>query len=312
MALPDIPTDPDALDGKFLHTLQDKLGLSRSQVVKLTGLTMGQVGGRVWRYQQELKGAPPEKPGLFNVNLGAPMEIDIDDVCVINDVQAPTTDVDFARLVIPASEYYGVKTLVINGDLLNVDWLSKYPVLRLPSSGTDELAAARGLMEEWLRYYERIILLPGNHEDRFLKANMGHLDVRALVRLLTRSDKVEVSNFDHLYLNNSSGNRWLVAHGANYSINQLNVADALAQKFQANVIVGHQHHLAQGYDRYKRYIIIDNGGLFDVTKMAYVSMRAKKNAGMQQGFTVLKRGYPHLLGPEPWTDWDEVLTLPSD
>jgi len=54
-------------------------------------------------------------------------------------------------------------------------------------------------------------------------------------------------------------------------------------------------------------MVVDNGGLFDVSKMGYVSMRASKMAGMMPGFTALVGGYPTLYGPAPLTNWDAAL-----
>lgn len=294
------------LTGEFLYNVWKRTGKSKEAVGEMFGLTYGQCAGRIWRYQQQLDGAPPEKPELFNVVLGAPIVLDLDDVCVVGDIHAPTTDLDMARRVVPAAQHYGARTLIINGDALNIDWASTYPVIVPYPSATDEIEAAKYLIEEWLRYFERIVYLPGNHESRFLKLNSGSLRLRSLVRLLTTSDRVEVSDFDYLYLNTSRGH-WLVAHGGNYSINQLMVAEAMALKFQRHVIVNHQHHLARGFDRYKRFMLIDNGGLFRVEAMAYVAMRASKSAGMMTGFTVMADGFAHLLGPEPWTNWADVL-----
>lgn len=293
------------IDGATLYKIWRSTGKSKREVGEMFGLTYGQCAGRIWRHQQALDGAPEEKPGLFNVVLGAPLELEGDYV-VLSDIHTPTTDLDMARLVVPTAERYGVRQLIIAGDLLNVDWLSAYPVLVPHPSGTDEIEAAKYLLAEWLRYFDRVVIAPGNHEDRFLKLNAGSLRLRSLVRLLTRSDKVEVTDFDHVFVHTPNG-RWMVAHGKNYSVNQLTVADQMAQKFDAHVIMGHQHHLAIGWDRYKRRIIVDNGGLFDVSRMAYVQMRASKSAGMMTGFSILRGGYPHVFGPSPFTDWAAVL-----
>jgi predicted phosphodiesterase len=290
--------------GEYLHRLKVR-GKTRAEIAAFTGLTMGQVGGRVYRYELTLKGAPEEKPQLFHIVLGSPLALD-SDWLVLSDIQAPTVDLDMARLVIPVAERRGINQLLIAGDFINADWLSGYPVLVPLPSAQQEIKAAAYLLEEWLRYFKRIVILPGNHEDRYLKSNAGNLDMNQLVRLFTASDRVEVSQFDHCWIQ-SGDHRWFVTHGKHYSINQLVIADQYAQKYQSNVICGHQHHLAAGWDRYKRYMLVDNGGLFSVSKMAYVSMRASKMPGMMAGFTTLRDGYPMLYGREPFTNWRDVL-----
>jgi len=283
---------------------------TKQEVATFHRLTYGQAAGRIWRYLQTLEeDAPPENEKLFSVSLGQPLELD-GDWLVVNDVHAPTVDMDMARLVVPAARAAGVTNLLINGDLINADWLSGYPVLIAHPTASQEIAAAAYLVAEWLRHFERVVIVPGNHEDRFLKANVGNLDFGNLIRLLTTSDRVEYSNFDHCWLDSPVG-RWFIAHGKHYSVNQLVVADQYAQKYQAHICLGHQHHLAQGWDRWKRYMLIDNGGLFAPDKMTYVSARASKMSGMKPGFTIIKAGVPQLYGPEPMTDWRAVLESPE-
>lgn len=295
---------PD-LNGKFLYGVWKGSKKSKREVGEMFGLTYGQCAGRIWRHEQTLKGAPEERPRLFEVILGEPLTL-TGDWIIVSDVQCPTTDLDMARLVVPVADLHGIKQLLINGDLLNVDWASAYPVIVPLPTASQELKAAAALLEEWLFYFDRIVYTPGNHEDRFLKLHTGQMDMDHLINLIANSDKLTASNFDHCMIDTPNG-RWFVCHGTDYSINQLWQANWYAQKYQAHVIMGHQHHLAIGWDRFKHYMVIDNGGLFDVEKMAYVKMRASKKAGMQVGFTALVDGHPYVYGPSPWTDWGAVF-----
>lgn len=289
---------------------KSKPGRTKQQVADFYGMTYGQAAGAIWRYEQTLAGAPDEKPQLFNINLGAPIALS-GDAIVISDIQAPTTDLDMARLVIPTAQHHGIKRLIMNGDSLNVDWLSGYPVTVEQPRARQEIDAVAYLIEEWLRWFDEIYFLPGNHETRFLKANAGNLEMRNLLSLLTSDRRVMTSNFDYLSLDTEQG-RWFICHGSSYSVNQLVVADALAQKYQANIIVAHQHHAAIGWDRFKRYVIVDNGGLFRQSTMSYVTMRATKMPNMQTGFVALDGGHPSLYCPAPMTDWSKIFEANSE
>ena len=220
---------------------------SKQAIADFHGLTYGQVAGRIGRYVQTLEeGAPPEKPQLFMVNLGSPIE-ETGDAVVVSDIQAPTTDLDWARLVVPVAQQYNIRRLILNGDSLNVDWLSGYTAIVQQPRASQEIDAISYLLEEWSRWFEDIIYMPGNHETRFLRANMGNLNIENLVSLF-HAPKVRATNFDHMTLHTEQG-KWFIAHGSSYSVNQLVVAEQMALKYQANVIVGHQHHAAMGYDR---------------------------------------------------------------
>jgi len=101
---------------------------------------------------------------------------------------------------------------------------------------------------------------------------------------------------------------WRVTHSRNYSVNQLTVADQLALKHQQNVISHHEHHLAKGWDRFGRYVIVNNGGLYDQSKLAYATLDDSKGAAMVPGFTALKDDVPIVFGKFPFTDWREWLS----
>lgn len=280
--------------------------LTHQQVGMLFNLTQRQVANRIWTWQQTQKGMiQAEQPRAFDFDLGEPLAL-TGDAVIVSDIQAPCTNLDMARLVIPVAQHHGIKRLIMNGDTINVDWLSKYPVKVTLPSAQQEIKAAAVLIEEWLHWFDEIVFLPGNHEDRFLKANAGNLEMRNLLQLITTDSRVVTSNFDHLTLDTPAG-KWFICHGTNYSVNQLTVAEGLAHKYEANIIVAHQHHLAKGWDRFKRYVLIDNGGLFDQRKMAFATLRASKLPNMQNGFAVLQDGYASLYGPEPYTDWRAIL-----
>jgi len=90
-------------------------------------------------------------------------------------------------------------------------------------------------------------------------------------------------------------------------VNQLVVADQLAQKYQMHIIQHHEHHCAMGWDRYGRYVVVNNGGLFRPDVMAYAVMDDSKSPAMKRGFTLLRGGTPYLFSDEPFTDWSAWL-----
>ena len=118
--------------------------------------------------------------------------------------------------------------------------------------------------------------------------------------------ELKSSNYGYCLVETETGT-WRVTHAKNYSVTQLNVADFLAQKHQQHIINHHEHHLAKGWDRYKRHVIINNGGCFDVEKMAYVQLDDSKMPNMTKGFTMLRDGFPYVFGEHPYTNRKEWL-----
>lgn len=266
-------------------------------------LTYDQWWGRVWRWQQAQKGKAAPKPELFPFFIETE-QIFEGDWMIVGDVHAPCTDYDLAQMVSAIAEKHLPKCqgLIVAGDMLNADAYSKYAnLIRLPNWQT-EIAAAKHLFTEWLETFPRIVWLMGNHEHRKLAADGGETTVQQLLDMVYQDKRVTISTLDRCYINTDNG-KWLVAHGKNYSQAQLTNAAKYAAKYQCHVISGHEHHLAIGQDLYKRYIVVNNGGLFDPKKLAYVQLNTSTSPEMAPGFTMLKNGYPYIFGHDHITDW---------
>lgn len=291
----------DVPDKTLLELNRDKK-LTYAELGEMFDLTRGTVAGRIFRYKQSLlkNGIEPQSD-LFTVHIGEPLTLE-GDWMIVGDVHVPTTDYDFAQLPAAIAKKYKVKNLLIAGDLYNMDHFSVYPKRIDHATWHQEKKAAKQLVGEWCAVFDRVVLLMGNHERRLQKLADGAFDDGDIFAELLKSRKIESSDFGWCTIETDTG-MWRPTHPRNYSINQLVVADALASKHQMHIIGHHEHHLAKGWDRYKNYVVVNNGGLFDVTKMAYVNMDDSKSAGMAKGFTMLKDGHPYLFGEAPFTDW---------
>jgi hypothetical protein len=267
---------------------------------------------QVWRDQN---GRFSPRPDLFQVDLGKPLVLPPGEYAVVGDIQAPTTNYDFFTLFLAMSkqELKRPRTCILAGDLLNADSHSLYPALEPLPSWRTETTATEHLLDSLLTVFERVVWFFGNHENRVLARSNGVISPDMVLGMVTRDPKilkrVDVSGWGHCVVLNDNGANWRITHGSAYSINQLNVADQMAQKYQAHILSHHQHHLAVGWDRYKRYMVVDNGGLFDQVQMAYVVKQDSKMGNMIPGFTLLKHGYPQVYGPEPFTDWRRTLKV---
>ena len=230
------------------------------------------------------------------------------DCIVAGDFQLPTTDYALAETLLQVAKTQGIRTLLIIGDWVNMDAFSRYDHIIPPPPFAVEVAVSVELMSRYAAWFQEIWLALGNHEHRLLKALKGDWDNSLLGRLLSAAQGVlKVTPYSHIVIH-SGRETWRATHQVNYSKIKGRVGDELAQKFQCHVIVHHQHHAAKLMDRYGRYVVIDNGGLFDVAKMSYVMLRDSTSVGMTQGFTVIRDGVGELITPYPaYTDMSRWL-----
>jgi hypothetical protein len=201
----------------------------------------------------------------------------------------------------------GKRRMLLAGDFLNMDAFSNYESDVSSHAFRTELAAGRDFLKTYLDTFDDIYILMGNHDRRPGKRTKGTIKAEMVYQMIAPySDRVHVSSWGWATIQARTGT-WRVTHGSNYSVNTLAVASNLAQKFQQHIIGHHQHHLAVGFDRYKRYLVIDNGGLFLEDHLLYTRLDDNTMPRMVNGFTMLKDGYPTVFGPPPFTDWRKWL-----
>lgn len=238
-----------------------------------------------------------------------------DRVLVLNDLHIPALDLDFLEdYAIPTAKHFGIQDCVIAGDFWNGAGISRhpkkgiYPFSKEIEFGTDVL--------EYLCSHFRVFLEPGNHDDWFIYENGGHVNFRQAVKMMIDRDAVrsrlEVTEYDRMTIVNA-GQRWTVPHQRNYSKHPLRVGSELAQKYQTNMIIPHQHSSAKGPDYYGRYTVIACGGMFDPRKLDYSNLKTSTSREMNQGFVTLVDGWAELWTPDPvQTNWASVGLEPPD
>lgn len=294
-----MPTDKELLS-------KHQQGVSYQELARDYGLNVDSVRGRVWRASRGLDADPM----LYSHYLGKPWSFDFDSFIVIGDVQLPTADAGFAALPLAIAEKYLKKPrrCIIAGDLINADAFSEYDS-DIPTPTFDhEIQSARAFVSDYLSIFDEIYWILGNHERRVGKRTKGAVAPAHLLAMLTANARMQVSRWGHCVVKTPVGN-WRVTHGSEYSVNALTVASELAHKYQQHIISHHEHHFGISYSRYKQYVIINNGGLFNQDDMSYVVLDDNKRPRMANGFTLIRRGFPTLFGRSPFTDWDAWITV---
>lgn len=239
---------------------------------------------------------------LFGHDLGTPWELE-GDWLIAGDIHLNTINTEFMRRPMDIAMQYlkSPRRFLVAGDLLNADAFSGYDnVVPLPSFST-ELKAARYWFDMYFQVFDEIWVIPGNHDFRPTKKTSTAIQFEDLMRMISHDPRIKVSHWGHAVIKSGQGD-YRVTHGSEYSVNQLVVADQLALKYNQHIIGWHQHHHAIGLSRWKQHIVIDGGGLFDQSSMAYTQIEDNKKPLMANGFVMLKGGYPYLFN-DHWTDW---------
>lgn len=297
------------VDAARLYVENKRDGISYSALAQRYGLTRGQVAGMINRHKQRKTARIPSTEHLFQIDLGNAWVFDFADCLIVGDVQIPTTSYDWLRRVLDVGRRYlkAPRRLIVAGDLINADAFSGYESDEPVPGFSHEVQAGRAFFAEMLTVFDEVYWFVGNHERRVGKKTRAAITAPMLLSLLTHDPRVHISKWGHCIIRNPNGADWRITHARNYSVNALVVADTLAQKYQQNIIQHHEHHIGKTMDRFKRYTIVNNGGLFDQRSMAYAVLDDSKSPNMANGFTLMRRGYVDVLGPDGFTDWGRWL-----
>lgn len=257
----------------------------------------------------------PSKPRAFD----KPLRIVEDTVSVVSDLHAPYHSPEMINRMLTISQGFNSKHLVIAGDLFNFDSVSNWGN---PAGETfkDELKSAGDLLMQMSDYFESITICNGNHDERLarkLDANVSTEDLvlMALGRHIPNC-VIQTTDYDYLFAE-IAGRPWAFGHLSGYNRRPGEVAKQLANKYQCNVAVGHDH--IQGYTSTEdgRWLCMSMGSMLDIdnegmSSLWYKERRFNNYAPFVNGFLVVSQGVPYLFnkngssslnGGMDWSYW---------
>lgn len=190
-------------------------------------------------------------------------------IAVTADWHHPLSDYAFVNQFLEHCRDLRVKTLAVAGDWFNADAVSQYYPKQEAAGMLREVRASAISIEAALGVFDRVIITSGNHDYRYVKALQYRLAFKDAMRMLFADvgaefiDRVVFSNLDYMMVSETETGLWYVAHPKEYSRIPLRVPRELASKHLANVMGGHSHHTAVGFDKSGEFICVELGGFFD-------------------------------------------------
>ena len=230
------------------------------------------------------------------------------DAMVISDVHVPFHHIELIELLMKVAIKFKVKTLIIPGDFLNGDAFSRFATgFRGEVNQEIEFNDADYILTKLLKVFDRIVWTTGNHEDRYYKAFGGSIPhVRFLNMIndqitsnLDDKKRIKVSNYPYSELNES----WLIGHPQNFGSSGGTVPARIADKYEKNIICGHNHQFGMQMSMSGKYIGIDHGCGADPLKIEYYMKGFNTYRTWQNGFTMILNNKPYVFNLK-MTDWN--------
>ena len=248
------------------------------------------------RYRQRVREAEidisansfPESPSAV---LDQFLKLDYPKVLVLGDCEIPDHNPRVFDLAALLAKRLGIKHLIVNGDFLALDSLSKWPKDGGTANFLADIEIARETLRTFLNNFETVDFLTGNHEQRLAHKIDGQFNIGEFFKNL---DYFQYSEYSYCNLR-SGGREIIVCHPVDYSRTPLAVPRRLAALHHKDILCGHTHRLAMGYDDSGKYQIVEGGHCRDESRTRYKQMRMSSHPRWNQGFTLILNGYIHLV-----------------
>ena len=253
------------------------------------------------------------------------------DYLCLGDLHAPYHDAAFINEAIIAAQDAGIKAAIVGGDWLDMHALSAWPedfspapnvisgqkynelrefadslpddkraelLERIADSHEDnglqaEIKSVREMLKQFAANFEQVYYVMGNHEKwliRKLEKAIGGGELSAL--FLGNNPACRIIPY-YWTIFESGGQPWRITHpnGASKGVS----GTKLAAKYQANVIMFHNHHFSIRSEISGKFVGIEPGHCLDEKRAHYVAVRDNSADMHINGAVIVKAGKFRLI-----------------
>ena len=247
--------------------------------------------------EEEAAVAPtlPNKPQLYGSYI------------VLSDPHVPFHDRETILRACRDAQMLGIDKLIIAGDLIHADIISRYINAGKQVKISDELVACSRVLGALEKIFSKIYVILGNHDRRvekmvsaWRKTEGGSKALEIVARLLDvdddaesvamgiferffSSEKVTVYPLSEVVVNNE----WLILHPGSCSRVSPQTERRMVNKFRKSVIGGHNHLYAVGFDDSGQDVAANIGHAANTSKFRYVREKVTPFPTTVRGFCAI-------------------------
>ena len=258
------------------------------------------------------------------------------DTMVCSDLHVPFHDPQMVDRLVGVAKKHGITQLVVGGDLIGFETISKYRSASARAPGVlESLILAMDLLGVLASQFVKIYVIRGNHDDRLQKvieravkarttdqrilADLKQDDFEALpfrqqlVGVLERwaaqydlADVVVWSEEPMIRVAGPPGmDPWIVVHPAIYSRHAPQAEKRLWQRYTCSIIGSHGHIFGASVSPNGRHAVVQLGCMTDPSRHVYLMDRVTDHPAWVRGFGMIRGGRLRCYVDNPYyTDWE--------
>jgi hypothetical protein len=221
-------------------------------------------------------------------------------ILVVGDVHCPMQCPKWTELALTTAEHFGCRTVIINGDLIDANQISRHmgQEYRRRATLEDDMDAAEKFMELLCKEFDAVYYTLGNHTARLLHRFQGELSIQRLLKMIYDSPKIITTQKTWMKVNENIR----VLHPRSYSQIRGKLTADLCQLYQQHIVTSHHHHSATTYSKDAKWQAMEIGCLADIEKFSYVQDQMGNYPQMMNGFGII---FPDdtMLNFNKFTNW---------
>lgn len=207
-------------------------------------------------------------------------------ILIITDTHAPYQNKRLLMSAFNIARGRGIKTIVHAGDLIDGAAFNTQAKNEAVPPIQTEIEHARSILYTAISYFDKLYILPGNHDAYYFKKQRISFDEFIRITILDNQygNKVFTTDHDYLYYDSFA----IIGHLTNgYDMVAGKVAAQLALKYRKHALVGHDHlHGAIQAENGKYGISI--GASFIPGSFAYKAKSYNTFPHSMLGFAIIK------------------------
>jgi len=211
------------------------------------------------------------------------------------------------KRLITIAKKFGIRNLLINGDLFDVNTLQHYDIYVKDSNVHKEMVAVRKVIEIIFMHFDRVIWTMGNHDLRLLRVMQFEVTPEDLGRRICDkmdSGELQASLYPYAVIKGKFGD-YRITHPNSYGNRTGTVPRALCHKYHKHCIVTHGHHGGMEWDDSGDYMAIDLGAMTHHQLHPYIMFSDTTHKRWNRDFGMVYRGSWYRFTDHPAaTDWD--------
>jgi predicted phosphodiesterase len=222
---------------------------------------------------------------------------------VLSDVHCPMHSEHWLLLAVKTFIHYKVEDIVINGDFIDANQISKHAgSYKRRGTLEDDLDAAEAVLKLLSKYFKRIYINAGNHDMRLVHKMGGELSFRRMMKMIYDNEQIKVTARSYIYANDNVA----LIHPRQYSKIRGKTPSDLAYKIRKHVVTGHEHHSASSVSLCGGYQGCDVGTLVNIESQDYIKNEITTHAEPLNGFAIVFGEKIQLF--DKFTNW-EILGI---